>query len=245
MRSKLIAGLGGVTIVALLVTSPIVADAAGKIDGKMLKNNSVVGKKIKDGSLKAADFGAGQLPAGATGPQGPAGPAGAAGPAGPPGPAGPAGPAGAGIHETGYIDAAIDDTVPVLEDDFQYIGDTASADLTETDYVEVTLSAAIGSTAGTDEDIAICGDIGDGVVTPLSEYLYVHVTDRDIYTLSTTFGVTGPLTVNFGMCVGNVTAGDQADLDDNDYVQGPYTITTLDAARPGVRMLKPGMNKKG
>ncbi|HEU4598919.1 MAG TPA: hypothetical protein VFS26_04170, partial [Solirubrobacterales bacterium] len=48
---------------------------------KQLKKNAVVSSKVKNGSLKAADFGAGQLPAGpqgAQGPQGPAGPAGSA-----------------------------------------------------------------------------------------------------------------------------------------------------------------------
>lgn len=49
---------------------------------KQLKKNAVVSSKVKNGSLKAVDFGAGQLPAGAIGP---AGPQGAQGPQGPPG----------------------------------------------------------------------------------------------------------------------------------------------------------------
>ena len=40
---------------------------------KQLKKNAVVSSKVKNGSLKAADFGAGQLPAGAVGPAGPQG----------------------------------------------------------------------------------------------------------------------------------------------------------------------------
>lgn len=65
-----------------------------------LKTNAVVSSKVKNGSLQAVDFAAGQLPAGPHGPAGPQGPAGAQGPAGPhgetgpQGPAGPAGPAG-------------------------------------------------------------------------------------------------------------------------------------------------------
>jgi hypothetical protein len=47
-----------------------------------LKANAVVSSKVKNGSLLRADFKAGQIPAGATGPAGPTGPAGAAGPAG-------------------------------------------------------------------------------------------------------------------------------------------------------------------
>jgi hypothetical protein len=53
-----------------------------------LKSNAVVSAKVKNRSLLAIDFKAGQLPAG---PAGPTGPAGAAGPAGPAGPAGSAG----------------------------------------------------------------------------------------------------------------------------------------------------------
>jgi hypothetical protein len=53
-----------------------------------LPRNSVTTLQVKDHSLLARDFKAGQLP---RGPQGPAGPAGAAGPAGPQGPAGPSG----------------------------------------------------------------------------------------------------------------------------------------------------------
>lgn len=49
-----------------------------------LKPNAVTSKKVKDGSLKAKDFKAGQLPTGATGAQGPTGPTGPAGPAAPP-----------------------------------------------------------------------------------------------------------------------------------------------------------------
>jgi len=50
-----------------------------------LPRNSVTTVQVKDHSLLAKDFKAGQIPRGA---QGPAGPAGQAGPAGPPGPAG-------------------------------------------------------------------------------------------------------------------------------------------------------------
>jgi hypothetical protein len=45
-----------------------------------LRNNAVVGGKVKNASLTAADFKAGSLPAGPAGPAGPPGPAGPAGP---------------------------------------------------------------------------------------------------------------------------------------------------------------------
>jgi len=46
------------------------------VGATQLRNNAVVSAKVRDGSLKAADFAAGQLPHGPPGPQGPVGPAG-------------------------------------------------------------------------------------------------------------------------------------------------------------------------
>ncbi len=66
----------------------------GAVTAKTIKRNAVSGSHVKDGSLRARDFAAGQIPAGATGPQGERGPAGAQGAAGPQGPAGAPGPAG-------------------------------------------------------------------------------------------------------------------------------------------------------
>jgi hypothetical protein len=60
-----------------------------------LKANAVSSAKVKDRSLKAIDFGSGQLPAGAPGPAGPAGSAGPPGPAGAQGPKGDRGERGA------------------------------------------------------------------------------------------------------------------------------------------------------
>jgi hypothetical protein len=60
----------------------------GYAASQALPRNSVTTIQVKDRSLLARDFKAGQLPRGAAGP---AGPAGAAGPAGPAGPAGGAG----------------------------------------------------------------------------------------------------------------------------------------------------------
>jgi hypothetical protein len=54
-----------------------------------LKKSAVTSAKVKDGSLRSADFAAGQIPAG------PTGPAGATGPAGPQGPKGDRGETGA------------------------------------------------------------------------------------------------------------------------------------------------------
>ena len=66
--------------------------ARNSVGTPQLKKNAVVSAKVKNGSLRAADFAAGQLPAG---PAGPTGPAGAGGPQGPQGAAGPPGAQGA------------------------------------------------------------------------------------------------------------------------------------------------------
>ena len=103
---------------------------------KQLKANAVTGAKVRNGSLAAADFAKGQLPAGergATGERGPAGEpgapgergptgpqgvpgkdgangqAGVAGPTGPTGPAGPIGPMPGGTLRSPYV---VDDSTP-------------------------------------------------------------------------------------------------------------------------------------
>jgi hypothetical protein len=96
----LIAALTGTSYAAGLLP-------AGSVGTAQLKADAVVSSKVKDHSLLAADFKAGQLPAGPMGPAGAAGPSGAQGPAGPTGPAGstgPAGPAGAaGFASLTYV----------------------------------------------------------------------------------------------------------------------------------------------
>jgi hypothetical protein len=76
-------------MVALGGTSYAIAQLpANSVGTKQLKRNAVTSPKVKDRSLLAKDFKAGQLPAGRRGAQGPVGPAGPAGAAGARGPAG-------------------------------------------------------------------------------------------------------------------------------------------------------------
>lgn len=87
------------------------ATAAVVITGKNVKNGSLTSADIKDRSLRAADFGAGQLPAGERGPAGPAGlngtngANGANGTNGVNGERGPTGPAGAGAIAWAHVNA--------------------------------------------------------------------------------------------------------------------------------------------
>jgi hypothetical protein len=67
-----------VAFVALLVALAGTSYAAiqlpaNSVGTKQLKKNAVTGKKVKNRSLKAADFATGQLPRGEQGPAGPAG----------------------------------------------------------------------------------------------------------------------------------------------------------------------------
>lgn len=66
----------------------LVLGGTGYAASKALPRNSVTSVQVKDHSLLARDFKAGQLPRGPVGPAGPAGPQGPAGPAGPAGPTG-------------------------------------------------------------------------------------------------------------------------------------------------------------
>ena len=86
----LFAALGGASYAAINLP-------AKSVGTRHLKKDAVISSKVKNGSLRRADFGAGQLPTGPTGPRGPAGasgPAGATGPTGATGVTGATGPAG-------------------------------------------------------------------------------------------------------------------------------------------------------
>jgi hypothetical protein len=98
--AALIVALGGVSYAASVLPRNSVGTAQLKkkaITRAKIKKNAVTGAKVKNQSLMAADFKAGQLPAGAQGPKGdpgPQGPQGIPGQHGPKGDAGAAGPEG-------------------------------------------------------------------------------------------------------------------------------------------------------
>jgi hypothetical protein len=107
--AALFIALSGVTYAATVLP----ANSVGTLQ---LRANSVTSPKVKDHSLKALDFAAGEIPAGpagalgSPGPQGPAGaaglpgPSGSQGPIGPQGSAGPEGPPGpSGFGDVHYI----------------------------------------------------------------------------------------------------------------------------------------------
>ena len=79
--------LGGTSYAAIVLP-------ANSVGTRQIKKNAVTGAKVKNGSLRKADFGAGQLPAGATGATGAAGANGATGATGPKGAKGDKGDAG-------------------------------------------------------------------------------------------------------------------------------------------------------
>jgi hypothetical protein len=83
--------IGGTSYAAVSLPRNSVGTAqlrAGSVTAPKLAKRAVDSSKVKNGTLLAKDFAAGQLPAGPKGDTGPAGPAGAAGAKGDPGPAG-------------------------------------------------------------------------------------------------------------------------------------------------------------
>src|SRR4051794_26784057 len=78
----------------------VVATSGGAYAASQLPKDSVRSKQVKDHSLTAQDFQAGQLAGEAKGVAGPAGPRGPQGEKGAPGPAGPAGPS---VVTSGYV----------------------------------------------------------------------------------------------------------------------------------------------
>ena len=75
--AALAAALGGTSYATVLqvpkASVGTVQLKTGAVTTKKLASNAVTAAKVRNGSLLKADFGPGQLPAGATGPQGPAG----------------------------------------------------------------------------------------------------------------------------------------------------------------------------
>jgi hypothetical protein len=94
-----------VACVALVVSLGGVSYAAGvlpknSVGTAQLQKKAVTGAKVKNRTLTAVDFKAGQLPAGPQGPAGPEGPRGDTGAAGQPGPAGATGISGYEVVNT-------------------------------------------------------------------------------------------------------------------------------------------------
>jgi hypothetical protein len=127
--------------------------ARNSVGAKQLKAGAVTGAKVKDASLSAADFAAGQLPT--TG-QGPAGPAGAPGAPGAAGAAGQPGPAGAPGAVSGW--ALLDGAGTVLRSGGASALTDADVDRTATGVYSITgagwgtaaAPVAVGATVSSD-----------------------------------------------------------------------------------------------
>ena len=78
-----LSGTGLAAVAALPINSVGTAQLKGNaVTNGKIAANAVTGVKVRNGSLRRADFAAGQIPAGAAGPAGATGPTGPAGPAG-------------------------------------------------------------------------------------------------------------------------------------------------------------------
>jgi hypothetical protein len=124
-----------------------------------MKRNAIVSAKVKDGSLRAADFAAGQLPAGAQGPPGPQGPAGAQGPAGPAGP-----PGASGVLSAATVTAGGPNPSPTM----QFLGAPVTVTVSSPkERVLVVADYAFGAAAlgANSLNLFICHRQGSGPVT--------------------------------------------------------------------------------
>lgn len=96
--TALFVALGGTAYATgIVVPRDSVGDAQIRyhaVRGKHIASDAITTSKVRNGSLRAEDFGKGELPSGAQGPAGPAGPTGLMGPAGAAGAQGPVGPMG-------------------------------------------------------------------------------------------------------------------------------------------------------
>jgi len=159
----LVGSLGGTSYAAATL-------AKNSVGSSQLRTNAVTSAKVKNGTLLAKDFKAGQLPAGKTGPAGatgPAGPAGVAGPAGPVGATGPQGPIGpshafTAVKETHNVGIPAASHTVITETlaagDYTFM---ASAGIENTSGIDGEFTCAILEPIGTD----FTATLGEVVVT--------------------------------------------------------------------------------
>lgn len=113
----LLVALGGTSVAA-------VALPRNSVGTPQLQKNAVVSAKVRNGSLRAVDFAAGQLPAGQPGPPGAPGAQGQQGPQGTQGPPGPQGPSGV-VKSVGTVGGG-----PNPSATLQFLGTPASVEVT-------------------------------------------------------------------------------------------------------------------
>ena len=176
--------LAATALVVAILGPAQITHAAGKlilpersVGTAQIKANAVTGRKVKDGTLSATDFKAGQLPAGPKGDAGAPGPAGPKGDPGTPGPAGPKGDAGPAVDTSAFpraLRAARDDfsegdeldlTVPGYGRFVLRCDDNNTPADADDDLVEFWISNELGGTAiGSGLRIEADSDIGSPLV---------------------------------------------------------------------------------
>ena len=246
MRLTPAGGLAAAAIAFLLVTNPVVSDAAGQLTGKDIKDSSLTGKDVKDGTLLKGDFKSGQLPAGAQGPagapgapggtgsQGPEGPEGAEGPQGPEGPLGPQGPQGpAGpIGPIGTIDGN-GGSLTDLSGNFKFLGDVATITTTGSSSFYGTVSASYATPSGTaNVTLGLCWRIGAGTITSFNEDYHsslVVSTTRSLFTVSSVSTPLPAATYTVGLCGRNISAEMNSDWNSG-WIQAVPAATVVQRA---------------
>lgn len=204
--------------VGIILSSNAVAASKSKKPATAKQLEAETAARISsDRALRAAISGLAlggiQSPAGTPGPQGPAGIPGVQGPT--------------GIVSTNSFAGGIPN-IPYGETDFSMRGPSSTVTITATQRLTATVTAALGTTAGTaDFDYNLCyQNVQTGVITEFSPGAYISVTaGATIATFtasqSVVPGVAGDYKV--GMCIQNSSL--TTALDKNDWGQGWVMVT--------------------
>jgi hypothetical protein len=195
-----------------------VRDAAKKlITGAQIKDGSLTTKDIKNRSLLAGDFKAGQLRAGAPGQKGDPGAPGQNGSDGAQGPSGVLSTHGF----TGSIGTITGTGTGI--GDWKFAGGTDAVTITSGQRITATAAFAVGAPAGTTVPVNsdICDQPLGGAPTPIGNHLTTAVSTRQVLAATTTF-TPAPGFHTIGACVA-IESGQM--LNNNNITDGWFIVT--------------------
>jgi hypothetical protein len=191
MRNKILMTLLVLSVGFLLLSNPVVSQAAGKISGSQITKNSIRSKQVRNGSLRAIDFRPGQLPHGPQGPQGRQGLQGAQGPD--------------GVMAVKRLEGQIDTLVS--DGTYHFAGPSVTVTVAPGQAVVASGTVTLGANGGesTVADVGVCAQAGGGPLSLLGDadsyHASVHVNDSYTIVPIDVAGTLAPGSYSVGMCV--------------------------------------------